>query len=337
MAGEELFTKIENKETEAIPLDNGIYPDSVVFDRSVLPEIEDKNFENFLEGLNLGKVLSEELVFYSSTTHLNNVMSISQHILPNRWISTTIGESHTDTWDCPSPNISLSEYIADRVQKNSNCLVLLEYDNVIIEKGVARIKTDYEISQIESESLKDIYTTLERMGMTNKIYPYDRRSRMLGNSENGILYYKLFSEFFKDVTKNEAKGYIINFFIEPYFDGADSGWFNLPECLEAELCDQLGKINTDIENEFLQIMMQLNSKSLNIIQQQLQIVWQKVVDFLVLREMYSRTNINEYIFVGGDIHNRFLISKLEEVTRQVYLEKGEVGDCINLYHTYKFK
>ena len=334
MFSEEIIHELQKEKNDMINIDTK----PLTFNKTDLLG-DDEEFEKFIEGINLEQRMGGELVFYQSNTYLNNATSISQHILPDRWISTIIGESHMSIWSCPTPNISVSEYIRSRVLQNDKCLVMLEYDNVVIERGVSRFLSDAEVLSIESQSLRDTFRTLRAIGKTDKIYPYDRRSRILGARENNALYQTLFSSFFGGVNLNDAKRHIMDLFIEPFFASARNNWFDIPVCLEVILCQQLEQIRGSIEMEFRDIANNLNSGNLNLdyAQKRLQFSWQRVTDFLVLKDMYSRNDVNEYIFVGGEYHSQFMISKLNEVTVVVDTEKGKVGNCLNLYHLYKFE
>ena len=284
----------------------------------------DKDWENFSEGLGLGIKNKKELVFYNSNLYINSATDIAQYIFPDNFLVTLFGELHDQEWICNSPNMSISKYIKNRVENNGeNIKIILEYNPGLREE---------DILKIGSHGIRNTYTELKNINKLDKIYPYDSRPFFLTPELNTKLYNGIeFLQF--------TKKYIFDTYISVFFQKSNEFEIKEPDFINPYLFSILISIRKQIELFFINITPHLDTLPITIIREELKQVWQKICDWFVLKELYTKNNITEYIFIGGQYHYNYIGKELLNTGTMnlIDVRNGNKDKCINLYHTYQFK
>lgn len=285
----------------------------------------DDDFENYIQALDLSKKMGKELIFYQSNIYLDSARSLSQHIFPEYFLTTMIGERHNEEWTCTEPHLSVADYVVNRVQNNNNIKVFLEYNR--------RLGTREKITQVGSKAVVDTYVKLSNINKLDKILPYDERGNFLGYEPYMELYhYNNFHTF-------DGKR-IFDHYIDPFFIKAREGWFNLNvnEFINKDLCERLVNLRKNIENYFLDILDILNSQryDINTLRERLKQVWQMANDWFVIRQLYLNNGIVEYIFIGGVHHFDYIKEELNNTTLTIDSRVGNKDNCVSIYNTYQF-
>ena len=285
----------------------------------------DDDLENYIQALDLSKKMGKELIFYQSNIYLDSARSLSQHIFPEYFLTTMIGELHNEQWTCTEPHLSVADYVVNKVQNNDNIKVFLEYNR--------RLVAHKDITKVASKAVVDTYVKLTNINKLDKILPYDERGNFLGYEPYMELYhYNNFHTF-------DGKRIFDNY-IDPFFIKAREGWFklNVNEFINKDLCERLVNLRKNIENYFLYILDILNSQryDINTLRERLKEVWQMANDWFVIRQLYLNNGIIEYIFIGGVHHFDYIKEELNNTTLTIDSQVGNEDNCISIYNTYQF-
>lgn len=233
-----------------------------------------------------------------------NVLNMTQYCIHGNYI-TLFGEIHTRVpllYD-PSTGIRLDEFILDRVQKNPNTRVLLEYH------------TTFNPMTIGSININQIYTTLASNNMVDKIIPFDFKYYFLDIRN----YFKLYdiSEFSKLSTQEIKDNYL-----EPFFDKGKHDAFLLDRSkyspgAYAYLFEYLKNVENRLGYLFTDIILPVSNKVYKTpaaLAAELSSDWTDLADFFTLREVLKNQRM-EYVIVVGDKHRQNIQKVFNNFTR----------------------
>ena len=286
-------------------------------------EIDD--IEDYTSALEIGaKMRFKRITTINYDYYLNNATNFSQHVFNNHFLITLIGELHCNRVQCNAPNISIEDYIINRVnlnlQKNNDIRVILEYN--------PNVRPD-DMIHIGSEAVRNTYAKLQELRYTNKIIPFDIRGNYLGYEKNEYLYHNR--------TFDLDGQCIFDNYITPFYTHSRSFSIDPTDFINVSLYDNLINIRTQIEQFFNTITEKLNNRQ--IVRDDLKQVWQMISDWHIIKELYTANNIVEYIFVGGSSHYKYikneLITTLISISESLTIDSEE--GCINLNNTYIFE
>lgn len=262
----------------------------------------------------------KNIVFIERQLNLNSTLTFLQTIY-NKCLITLLGEIHEKTWTCKPPFISIADYCLERVSKNKNCRVLLEYN------------PSADPERIGSEAIRSVYAFLKRMnGGLGYIIPFDYRSYFLSPQGQSFLYdYDWRNE---SITYDAIE---LNFVI-PYFKKYKTAFELKPDDYDQGIYNYLvGPFLTDVTQTFNAIGSQIrHNYAINDIQLSLKEAWKKVTDFFILREILKNNQINEYIVILGNKHFENLRVILANMATEINYQQGTPQNCVKLYHTYTF-
>ena len=263
----------------------------------------------------------QNIVFIERQLNLNSALTFFQTIYKNTRLITLLGEIHDKTWTCKPPFINISDYCLERVSKNRNCRIMLEYN------------PSADPERIGSEAIRTVYTLLNRMeGGINYIIPFDFRSYFLSPQGQSFLYD--FDWRNESITNNVIESN----FVLPYFEKYKNAFQLEPDKYDQSIYNYLiGPFLTDITQTFNAIGSQIRQNySINHIQLSLKEAWKKVADFFILREILKNNQINEYIVILGNKHFENLRVILANMATEINYQQGTPQNCVKLYHTYAF-
>lgn len=283
----------------------------------------DKKMENFLEKIDLERNTGKQVIYIQNDIKLNSALSIAQYIYNKNRLITIIGEYHNSTWKCDEPNMDISTYCKNAVERNPRCKILLEYNNGDNPLGMG------------SETIREVYRALLSINRTDAVVPYDTRAFFLSINGQGDLYNT--DGYMKHATTWVNIG---NVFIEPFFRKIRENpkLFKLLEKYPPNIKYYLEyTYMIDVLNTFKHIAENMFGRnSGEEVHKALKDAWKKVCDFFVLRTILMEdNNVDEYIVIMGLEHFNYVTSILKTLTYEIGFQTGgHRQTCINLYETY---
>jgi hypothetical protein len=277
-----------------------------------------------------GKSIGKYTVFKETGHVLESALSFSQYIINCNVLVTLIGEKHEKTFKCNAPALTISEYCAKAVNRNSNCRVILEY-----YCGNENIKADNP-THLNSESIKNTYIQIKKNGQEKQILPLDYRPAFLTRSGQDDLYGDGWKKY-----KNRDE--IIKSFIYPFWKGSDKFSMKNPQFYSPKVRKFLDWYYKKICSVFEQVELYCkNHSNLNDIKRKLFDAWKLVTDYFIIRKILKQDNlrIDEYILIVGEAHRvniQMLFKQLNPLVQQIGdTQFGENTKCVKLYETFKF-
>lgn len=263
----------------------------------------------------------QNIVFIERQLNLNSALTFLQTIYKTTRLITLIGEIHQKSWTCKQPHISIAHYCLERVSKNRNCRVMLEYN------------PSADPERIGSEAIRTVYASLNLMaGGRDYIIPFDFRSYFLSSQGQSLLY------DYDWRTESIIHSNIESKFIIPYFEKYQSAFALNPQQYDQGIYNYLiGPFLQDVTQTFQAIGGQIQQNyPIDHIQLALKQAWKKVADFFILREILRNDEINEYIVILGNKHFENLRVVLGNMSNEINYQQGTSQNCVKLYHTYAF-
>ena len=256
--------------------------------------------------------------------YIKNIYKLSQHKIEYR-LFTNAGELHQLGFECcdkTKPTFSISEYCIDRLKSNPKCIVLLEYD-YNIPKQMRHL--------IGSEVIQDIFKANLNDELLSRIKGVDSRWKFLGLDHNkqNILYCE---KSFKNIYKNNKQKWL-NDYIN-IFDPQRLS--NEITCVQGVLNQRLSQYLYTINEFWLNLKAEFEKskqEDVNILWTKTRELWAFVMDFEVLKIIFSDTNNNEFVSVLGMNHqenldnvmNKLLVNESQLVTKPI---PGYKCNCI---------
>jgi hypothetical protein len=243
-----------------------------------------------------------------------NVECITQINLEGKLI-TIIGETHllNSTKVIPTTNnITIDEFILERIKNNDNIKIMLEY-----------IPEIEDVNNIQSKNINLIYNTLLKdKKHVSKIIPFDKRLYFLN--------YETYRDYLLGSKEFENIKFIIDGFIEPFYKYFSYFNFDHNSYTEKNI-DFLIKYLKSIDDNLRYIFDIINTQKYNMIEikSKLHTEWIKVCDFFVLIEILKeKDKISEYIILIGDRHRQHL----EDIFKNEIIAKTNNGNLSGLYY-----
>ena len=301
------------------------------------------------------KIVYEDLDLY-----LKDISTLSQYIQNidgNYKLITFLGEFHGVKNKCPIDKkiIDLNDYITNILDvKNISTSILVELDKSMSE------------SKILSHNLSDI---LKNKDIYKSIIFIDFRNRFLTNEDIYILYSKV------EILNNMSYENIVNKYIKPFYEKIEEYIFEEDiDKLYYPLVYDLYKVYLVELNKSFEILLNelkncyLSTENVNTLDyfgsnlhvpkkiavlMDLKQLWARVSDFFVLRELFKKNDIKQYIIFNGEYHYKNLIQYMDEfmckitdenskhyfkniIKKDILFSIKSKNTCFNLENTVKY-
>ena len=245
---------------------------------------------------------------------VKDVVNLSQYCIHDRLI-TVIGEHHLNKTRHVLDSISIDDYILERIKRNKNIKILLEYCEIVDPLKVGSININL------------VYKKLQDTRHLDKIIPFDNRLYFLKENQD-LLYNTPYFNY-----KNDE---IYFKFLQPYFTLAQQMFYIDEKLYSKSAITYLYAYLRNIENRLGYLIQDLQLpqtkkvyKTYEMIRYELQANWGSVADFYILKELLKNNddNVTEYIILVGDKH-RENIQKVFDKFDKIIQNKGDT------YQTY---
>lgn len=262
------------------------------------------------------------IIRHIGKSQLGSAINFKQYLFGNQKIITIIGEYHNYDFNCVN-NKDISDYCLERVKNNSNCSILLEYS-----------KHD-DPKTIGSTTINATYKKLVKSKKQKHIVPVDFRTLFL--TVNGQS--KLYDEKWID-NKKLTKNKILKAYINPFFNKAKKILKLNPKKYSSESYRNIYLyIFNVIAPQFNFIRDNLSSFELAPLQEELRVIWNKVMDIGILIHILKKDTADEYIVIAGNRHckniERMLDVDFHSEFKLVHSQSYTENKCIQLNGTYK--
>lgn len=267
--------------------------------------------------------MSSTIVSHIGKSQLGSAINFKQYVFNNNHkIITIIGEYHNYDFNCVN-NKDISDYCVERVNNNSNCRILLEYSKYDDPKTIG------------STTINSTYKKLLKHKKQKHIIPVDFRTLFLKSDGQSKLY-DIKWEKEGHLNKNKIlKAYINSFFVK-----AKKILTISPKKYNPESYRNIYRyISTVIAPEFNFINDNFDRFDIGPLQEELRLVWNKVMDIGILIQILKKDTTDEYIVIAGNRHcnniqrmlELYFHSEFKLIHSQTYTE----SKCIQLNGTYK--
>lgn len=257
--------------------------------------------------------MDDRIVFVESKMNLSDALQFSQYIVNNRLV-TLISEKHEKRWKCKNPYMSISEYCANRLEKNENCRIVLEYNPGANPRVIG------------SHTIRETYNLLESIQRENYIIPIDFRSYFLTVKGQSDLYSDGFFKY-KTIPSIDMS------FIYPYFSKYvnDTTIYDIYETIDENLRKFImSEYLPAIESDLKVLKDNLGKLKILDIREKLRNIWMRVMDFYIFREILRPSEVNELIVIVGYKHYDNIASVLENKSVKLVDYKFNNGKCVEL-------
>ena len=263
------------------------------------------------------------IVRHIGKSQLGSAINFKQYLFSNNQkIITIIGEYHNYDFNCFN-NKDISQYCLERVKNNSKCSILLEYSKYDDPKTIG------------STTINQTYKKLVKHKKQKHIVPVDFRTLFLKYEGQSKLYDTKWT-----TNDNWTKNKILKQYIEPFFKKAKK----ILKLNREKYSDESYKniymyILNVIAPQFNLIQDNLNRFQIENIQEELRILWNKIMDIGILIHILSKDNTDEYIVIAGNRHcknlERMLDIDFHSEFKLIHSQSYVENKCIELNGTYK--
>lgn len=267
---------------------------------------------------------SSKIVRHIGKSQLGSAVNFKQYLFSNNQkIITIIGEYHNYDFNCLN-NKDISQYCLERVKNNSKCSILLEYSKYDDPKTIG------------STTINATYNKLVKHKKEKHIVPVDFRTLFLKPQGQSQLYDTRWSSSDNKWTKNK----ILKAYINPFFNKAKK----ILKIDRKKYTDESYKniylyILNVIAPQFNFISDNLRRFEIEPLQEELRLVWNKVMDIGILIHILSKDNTDEYIVIAGNRHckniERMLDVDFHSDFKLLHSQSYVENKCIELNGTYK--
>lgn len=264
----------------------------------------------------------KKIVRHVGKSQLGSAINFKQYLFKdNQKMITIIGEYHNHDFNCFN-NKDISQYCLERVKNNSKCSILLEYSKYDDPKTIG------------STTINSTYKKLVKHKKQKHIVPIDFRTLFLKAEGQSKLYDSIWDE------KTWTKSKILKSYINPFFNKAKK----ILKIDRKKYSDQSYKniylyILNVIAPQFNLIADNLDQFEIKPLQQELRIVWNKVMDIGILIHILSNDTTDEYIVIAGNRHcknlERMLDVDFHSEFKLLHSQSYVENKCIELNGTYK--
>ena len=238
--------------------------------------------------------MNDKLYIDKQKISLNSSQNVCQYIdCETGRLFTMIGEFHDESFSCGKNSVNISQYCKERLEKNSNCKVMLEYHSYMKSTP----------SGINSEPIRELSQLPNKY--QKRICGWDTRWKHLNKNNlqgQDTLYYGSF--------KKLGKEKINQMFLKPCKDvlvNVDSKKYS----------SKALKILKEYKEKLKNKMNRVNINS-NDLRYKLKDLWMQAADYEILKKMLINNNgINEIIVVAGRYHVDNLCPALSKVLQKV--------------------
>jgi len=282
--------------------------------------VEQEKIDELLRSLDQQRSQGNHFVAIQTDYRLDSSLSFSQYTFKECRLITLIGEIHNLMWNCSGDSLTVAQYCKMAVERNPKCRIMLEFNH----------KT--YVPSIGSEAIKTIVKSLEAIGRTNQIIPFDKRDDFLTQFYHYSLYQKSEADFVAFGYKN-----VFDHYVTPFYENIK--FFDLNPATDLDIIGYLhNKFLPEMGQTFDHISEELNRNTdLKKIRVKLWHAWKKVCDFFILSNILSSEDIDEYIVIVGEEHKQnidIVINSLPNVTRLNLQYNKNQSDCVSLFKSY---
>ena len=262
------------------------------------------------------------IVRHIGKSQLGSAINFKQYLFSdNQKIITLIGEYHNYDFNCLN-NKDISDYCLERVKNNNNCSILLEYSKYDDPKTIG------------STTINQTYKKLLKHKKQKHIVPVDFRTLFLKAEGQSKLYDS------KWTLEKWTKSKILKAYINPFFNKAKTILKLNPKNYSSESYKKIYLyILNVIAPQFNLIYDNLDRFELDPLQQELRVVWNKVMDIGILIHILNKDITDEYIVIAGNRHcknlERMLDVDFQSEFKLIHSQSYVSNQCIELNGTYK--
>ena len=263
------------------------------------------------------------IVRHIGKSQLGSAINFKQYLFSDKQkIITIIGEYHNYDFNCFN-NKDISQYCLERVKNNSKCSILLEYSKYDDPKTIG------------STTINQTYNKLVKHKKQKHIVPVDFRTLFLKYEGQSKLYDTKWNTNDK-WTKNK----ILKEYIEPFFNKAKK----ILKLNRKKYSDESYKniylyILNVIAPQFNLLQYNLIRFQIENIQEELRILWNKIMDIGILIHILRKDTTDEYIVIAGNRHcknlERMLDVDFHSEFKLIHSQSYVENKCIELNGTYK--
>jgi hypothetical protein len=269
--------------------------------------------------------VGDSFVFCETNTLICPLVGLAQYIIDETRLVTLIAEVHEgdskdgeDTYTLPEGSISLTTYVEEVLKNNTGSLAFLEVgDDICTTK----------MQKIQSRPIRELGVRLEELKLTDRLIRFDVRNLLMDKRGRKLLYCGSLTW-----KKTGDDGIVKEFPIPPHsFRDLRLVWKgNLADVardflktgrgvvLRGEVSVEgkalLVKINDDVARDFRKIASTLKkyAKAQNVnsgwwnteVVRPLRVAWSKVLDYFIVRDIFTESGFNEYVIIVGFEHAR---------------------------------
>jgi hypothetical protein len=267
--------------------------------------------------------LGDRFVFCETNTLICPLVGLAQYIIDETRLVTLIAEVHDgeskDGEDTlPEGSISLTTYVEEVLKNNTDALAFVEVgDDICTTK----------MQKIQSRPIRELGVRLEELKLTDRLIRFDVRNILMDKRGRKLLYCDSLTW-----KKTGNDGTVKEFPIPPHSfrdlrliwegnladvarDLSKTGRGNI---LSGEVSVEgkalLVKINDDVARDFRKIANTLKkyAKTQNVnsrwwyteVVRPLRVAWSKVLDYFIVRDIFTESGFNEYVIIVGFEHAR---------------------------------
>jgi len=258
----------------------------------------------------------------TDNSQLATAINFIQYTIPKRdKIITIIGEYHNYNFNCIN-NKEISQYCLERTIDNQNCSILLEYSKYDDPKTIG------------SKTINTTYNKLVKHKKINHIIPIDYRTLFLKFNGQSDLY---------DIDWDKAKyskTKIKKLFLESFYNLSNKIFYLNPKHYHQNSLNNINNyIINIIEPQFQFILQNFDSFKIAPLQNELKLIWNRVMDIGILITVLKKDKMNEFIIIAGNRHclnlQKMLNTHFRDEFNFVHQQFGDEGSCIKLKGTIK--
>jgi hypothetical protein len=282
--------------------------------------------------------VGDSFVFCETNTRICPLVGLAQYIIDDTRLITLIAEVHEgrskdgDTYTLPEGSISLTTYVEEVLKNNSRSLAFLEIGDDICPT---------KMRKVQSRPIRELGCRLEELKLTDRLVRFDVRNLLMNERGRKLLYCGslTWKKTGADGTVKELpiplksfrdlrliwKGDLAD--VASDFLKTGRGMI-LNGDVSVEGNALLLKMNEDVNRDFRKI-----SKTLRVYAEEpnvnfgwwktevvrpLRVAWSKVLDYFIVRDIFTKSGSNEYVIIVGFEHARHinrLLGKEEGVYR----------------------
>jgi hypothetical protein len=266
-------------------------------------------------------------VFCETNTLICPLVGLAQYIIDDTRLITLIAEVHEgvckdgeDTYKLPEGSISLTRYVEEVLKNNTRALAFLEIGDDICPT---------KMRKVQSRPIRELGCRLDELKLTDRLVRFDVRNLLMDERGRKLLYCGSLTW-----KKTGADGIVKEFPIPPQsFRDLRLVWKGDLADVASDMSKKgrgmilkgdvsvegnalLVKINEDVARDFRKISKTLKvyARDTNVkfewwkteVVRPLRVAWSKVLDYFIVRDIFTESGFNEYVIIVGFEHARHI-------------------------------